>query len=320
MLPLVVDLDGTLIHSDTLHESSIKFLKDSPASVFLIPFWLAAGKVNLKRQIADRTTLDVKTLPYNEAFMCWLRNQRSAGRYITLCSATHRSIAQSVADHLQLFDEVIATENDINLSGERKAAALRARYGEKGFAYAGNAVSDIKVWEIAAEVIVVNAEKDLLALARKRFEVTEVFHAPVVQLATWRKAVRLHQWLKNLLLFLPLLAAHQILNLEAWGILCIAFFAFSLCASAVYLANDLLDLESDRLHPRKKHRPFASGALPLWTGVALVPVLLTASFGLASFLNAAFLGWLAAYFLLTCFYSWTLKRLIELPLLPRTRS
>ncbi len=308
--PLVVDLDGTLLHTDTLHESALQLLRDKPASTLRIPAWLARGKAYMKRQISSLTELNVETLPYNLPFIDWLKEQRAAGRRLVLCTATDRSIAEAIAGHLQLFDEVIATDGSVNLAGGRKADALVARFGAKGFDYAGNAAPDLAVWDRAREAVVVNASRALVATARARFTVARVFEAQASGFTVWRRALRLHQWLKNLLLFMPLLAAHQLGNAAAWGTLAIAFVAFSLCASSVYLANDLLDLESDRLHPRKRARPFASGALEVWVGVALAPVLLAASLGLASLVGTAFLGWLSVYFLLTCWYSWLLKRLI----------
>jgi len=308
--PLVVDLDGTLLNTDTLHESALQLLRDKPASTLRIPAWLAQGKAHMKRQISSLTDLNVETLPYNHGFVAWLREQRAAGRRLVLCTATDRSIAEAIAGHLQLFDEVIATDGTVNLAGDRKADALEARFGAKGFDYAGNATPDLAVWARAREAVVVNAPRALVAIAQARFTVARVFERAEVGFGVWRRALRLHQWLKNLLLFMPLLAAHQLGNPQAWTTLAIAFLAFSLCASSVYLANDLLDLESDRLHPRKRARPFASGALPVWMGVALAPVLLAASLGLASLVGSAFLGWLSVYFVLTCWYSWVLKRLI----------
>lgn len=308
--PLVVDLDGTLLNTDTLHESALQLLRDKPASTLRIPGWLSRGKAHMKRQISSLTELNVETLPYNLPFIAWLREQRDAGRRLVLCTATDRSIADAIAGHLQLFDEVIATDGTVNLAGGNKADALVARFGAKGFDYAGNAAPDLAVWERAREAVVVNASRALVAAARARFTVARVFEVQPAGFTVWRRALRLHQWLKNLLLFMPLLAAHQLGNAQAWGTLAIAFIAFSLCASSVYLSNDLLDLESDRLHPRKRMRPFASGTLPVWVGVALAPVLLAASLGLAGLVGTAFLGWLCVYFVLTCWYSWLLKRLI----------
>jgi len=308
--PLVVDLDGTLLYTDTLHESALQMVRDQPLSTLKIPGWLMKGKAHMKRQISAVTELNPETLPYNLPLVAWLREQRASGRRLVLCTATDRSIADAIAAHLQLFDEVIATDGVVNLAGAHKAEALAVRFGVGGFDYAGNSDVDLAVWEKAREAIVVNASDALVEVTRAKFKVGRVFEAPARGFGVWRRSLRIHQWLKNLLLFMPLLAAHQLTNTASWGLLALAFLAFSLCASSVYLANDLLDLESDRLHPRKKTRPFASGALPVWLGVALAPVLLGASLLLAAQVRSSFLAWLVGYFVLTCFYSWSLKRMI----------
>lgn len=308
--PLVVDLDGTLLHTDTLHELTLQMLRDEPASMLKIPVWLARGKAYMKRRIATVARLNPETLPYNLPLLDWLREQRAAGRPLILCTAADRAVAQPIADHLALFDDVMASEGSVNLAGANKAASLEARFGAGGFDYAGNSATDMAVWAKAGEAVVVNAPKAVLAAARDKFTVDKVFPASVPGFTVWRRALRLHQWLKNLLLFMPLLAAHQLGDAHAWGVLVRAFLAFSLCASTVYLANDLLDLESDRLHPTKRNRPFASGALPVWAGVALAPVLLACSLLLAGQAGWKFQAWLIAYFALTCLYSWVLKRLI----------
>ncbi|OQW88115.1 MAG: hypothetical protein BWK72_10255 [Rhodoferax ferrireducens] len=308
--PLVVDLDGTLIHSDMLHESSLRLLGESPLSVLKIPFWLASGKAVLKRQLSDRLTFDPAALPYNEELVAWLRQQRSEGRRLVLCTASDQSVAVSIAAHLDLFDEVLASDGVVNLAGRRKAEALVARYGEKGFDYAGNSVADLPVWEHARHAIVVNASASLQQEAEACAEVEQVFESPAMGLGVWRKSLRVHQWLKNLLLFVPLFAAHRVGEFDMLLTLGLAFIAFSLCASSVYIANDLLDLESDRKHPRKCKRPFASGSLPIWQGVVVAPILLLASLGLASLVGEAFLSWLVGYFLLTCLYSFKLKQLV----------
>lgn len=308
--PLVVDLDGTLLHTDTLHESALQLLRDSPASTLNIPGWLAGGKAQMKRKISTLAKLNPETLPYNLQLLDWLREQRAAGRRLVLCTATDRSIAEDIAAHLDLFDEVIASDGEVNLAGANKAAALEARFGAGGFDYAGNSSADLAVWAKAREAVVVNAPKSLLATAQAKFSVSKVFAAQARGFSVWRRALRLHQWLKNLLLFMPLLAAHQLGDGYAWGVLALAFVAFSLCASSVYLANDLLDLESDRLHPRKRARPFASGALPVWMGVVLAPALVVGSLLIAGQVGPSFQVWLLVYFVLTCLYSWLLKRLI----------
>ena len=307
---LVVDLDGTLIHTDMLHESALQLFREHPLQALRIPFWLRAGKAVLKARLAERIHLDPKTLPYNQPLLDWLESERSSGRRLVLCTASDQKIARQIATHLGIFDEVIASDGQDNVAGERKAAALVERYGKKGFDYAGNSSTDLAVWAHARRAIVVNGKTGLTDRASAISELAEVFPPARQGLSAWRRVLRVHQWLKNILLFVPLLAAHDLTNLHAWGALLLAFVAFSLCASSVYIANDLMDLESDRLHPRKRKRPFAAGLVPAWKGVLLAPVLLVASLWLGWQVGTAFLSWLLLYFSLTCVYSWRLKRLL----------
>lgn len=309
-LPLVVDLDGTLIRTDMLHESTLQAVRDNPSDLVRIPFWLAQGKAQLKQKLAEQIQFDPTTLPYHAEFLNWLRQEHARGRRLILCTASDQHIAQPIADHLGLFAEVIASDGSTNLAGERKAAELVRRFGEKQFDYAGNAPSDLRVWQQARHAIVVNAPATLTQQAQACCKLEQTFPAAPFQLRTWRRLLRIHQWLKNALLFVPIFAAHQFTNAQHWSALLLAFLAFSLCASSVYIANDLTDLENDRHHPRKRNRPFASGAIALWKGVLVAPLLLSVGLVLAYIANPHFLPWLCAYFLLTCAYSWGLKRLV----------
>lgn len=309
-VPLCVDLDGTLIHSDMLHETALGFAKTSPFSVpFLLLWWLLRGKAALKSRVAGRAPIEPSSLPYNVVFVDWLRQQHCAGRRLILCTASDRSIAEQIAEYLGFFDDVMASDGVLNLAGANKAKALVEQFGEKEFDYAGNSSADLAVWEHARRAIVVNGSSQLQSDAEACAEVEQVFEGLNSGLAVWRKVLRVHQWLKNALLFVPLFAAHRVADGEAWLALLLAFFAFSLCASSVYIANDLLDLESDRQHPRKCKRPFAAGAVPVWHGVLLAPVLLAVSLLVAAQVSSAFLAWLIAYFALTCLYSIKLKQL-----------
>lgn len=308
--PLVVDLDGTLIRTDMLHESSVRLFRDDPLATLRIPGWLGGGKAALKRELAQRTRIDAAVLPYNTEVVEWLREQHAAGRRLVLCTASDESLARDIAAHCGFFDEVLASDGITNLDGSRKADALVRRFGERGFDYMGNAHVDLAVWPHARRAVVVHAPAAVLSGAQACCEVEKVFAPPVRSAMTWVKVARAHQWLKNALLFAPLFAAHQLDNFDAWVSLLFAFAAFSLCASSVYVANDLMDLESDRHHPRKRARPFASGAVPIWMGVLLVPLFALGSLLLALLVNLEFLGWLTVYFVLTWAYSWQLKRIV----------
>ncbi len=311
---LAVDLDGTLIRSDLLHESLLQYLHHQPWSSWRTALWLVQGKAVLKQQLAQRAEIDPAGLPYHTDFLAWLQTQHQSGRRLLLCTAADQRLAQVVAAHCGVFEAVLASDGQTNLDGPRKAQALVQRFGLGGFDYAGNADSDVVVWQAARQAIVVNASARLLAQAQAQtgVQVERVFASTPGTLRHWPHMLRLHQWLKNLLLFVPLLAAHQLPPGSAWGSLWLAFVAFSLCASSVYICNDLLDLESDRKHPRKRQRPFAAGALPVWLGLLLAPLLALASLLLALTVGPAFAAWLALYLALTLAYSWWLKRLVLL--------
>jgi 4-hydroxybenzoate polyprenyltransferase and related prenyltransferases len=310
--PLVVDLDGTLLRTDMLHESALRAARDNPSALFQIPAWLATGKAALKRRLAERVDFCVECLPYHQEFLAWLHEEKATGRRLILCTASDEKYARAIAAHLGIFDEVMASDGVTNLSSTRKAKALVQRFGTGGFDYAGNHTDDLPVWQHANRAIVVNAPASLAKQAEKVSSVERVFPRASNQLRVWHKALRVHQWMKNLLLFIPLLGAHSFTEPERWFATLLAFFAFSLCASSVYIVNDLTDLESDRLHPRKRKRPFASGDLPTVFGVCIAPCLLILSAVLAWNVGTAFMGWLAAYFVLTAAYSWGLKRVLLL--------
>jgi 4-hydroxybenzoate polyprenyltransferase/phosphoserine phosphatase len=324
--PLVVDLDGTLIRSDVLIECGFAFVKSAPHRFYEPLLWLAqGGKSNLKARLADATEIDVSALPYDAAVLEWLKEERTAGRRLVLATATHERYATAISEHLGLFDQTFATHSDVNLSAHRKRDKLVEEFGEKGFDYAGNSHDDVAVWAAADRAYVVNPSAGVERAARKQGNVERVIDARPAWARTWAKSLRLHQWLKNLLIFLPLLAAHQASEPVLVIAALVAFLSFGLCASSVYLLNDLLDLEDDRHHPTKRRRPLASGALPLLWGTALFPVLLVLGLALGwMFLPPQFTVVLLGYYALTLAYSMYLKRrvmidVVALALLYTTR-
>ncbi len=305
---LCVDLDGTLLRSDLLYESLLALLARNPLFALLVPFWLLRGKAYVKRQLASRVTLQVETLPYDERVVAMLRATPQRPR--VLCTASDRLLVQPIADHLGVFDEVIASDGARNLAGYAKAEALVERYGERGFDYLGNHRVDLPVWKHAAGAVVVNASESLANRARAQTRLIDHLPGQPGGLRTWIKALRLYQWLKNLLVLVPLLTAHRLFEPEALVNAALAFLAFGLCASGVYLLNDLLDLAPDRQHPRKRNRPFAAGTLPLFHGLVATPLLTLAGFALALWTSPAFALVLLVYFITTLAYSFTLKRIV----------
>lgn len=310
-VPLCVDLDGTLIHSDLLVESALALLSRNPFSLFSMLGWLLRGKANLKRQIASRVELDVAHLPYSRDVLTWVREQQAV-RPVILCTASDASLADAVANHVGGFDAVLASDGQRNLSGSQKAQALVERYGERGFDYIGNARVDLKVWKHARAAVTVESGHSLSQAAARLTTVEKRFELPTAGIRDWLKALRVHQWIKNALVFLPLLAAHRLFEVDAILATALAFICFSLCASSVYITNDLLDLGSDRQHHRKKHRPFAAGHIPLLAGPVVAIGLLVVSFALATLLREVFVAVLAAYYVLTSAYSVRFKRVVML--------
>ena len=306
-LPLCVDCDGTLIRTDLLHESVFALLKASAFKLLLLPFWLLRGKAVLKEKLAGAVSIDASTLPYNEPLMLWLRQEHSRGRELVLATASHQSLAEGVASHLGIFGRIVATRDGVNAAGAEKARQLSQLYGKGGFDYAGDSSTDVAVWREASGAIVVSDSKSLQADAGRVSQLLQVFDAPRPVLADYLRAMRLHQWLKNLLVFLPALAAHRLGDAATLWAAAGAFFAFGLCASSVYVLNDLLDLPSDRAHERKRQRPFASGRLPVLHGAVMVPLLLLAAAGVAAWLTPAFQLALGLYLAATLAYSVHLK-------------
>jgi len=274
------------------------------------PLWLLRGKANLKAEVAQRVNLDVTTLPYNERFLTYLREQRAEGRYLVLATASPEKYATQVAEHLGLFDEVIATKNNINLSGDNKAEGLVQRFGEGNFDYAGNGRPDLAVWKRAHRAVLVDPEPGVARVVQDVIEVESLIENERPGVRDYLKALRLHQWSKNLLVFVPLLGAHRVGELDLFAHASLAFIVFGLCASSVYLLNDLLDLPADRAHPRKRRRPFAAGTVPIVHGVMLAPLLLILAFGLALLLPPLFGAVLALYYVSTLTYSLWLKRVV----------
>jgi 4-hydroxybenzoate polyprenyltransferase/phosphoserine phosphatase len=308
---IAVDLDGTLVLTDTLHESFLLMLKLNLFSALLLPLWLLQGKAVLKSKLSQRVSLNVALLPYNQVLIEWLKEQKADGKKIVLTTAADQLIANAVAQYLGLFDEVLASDGKTNNASLKKGQLLNSLFGQSSWDYVGNSKADLAVWKSANQAIIVNATKSVIKQAHKTAgNVSLIITSTPVTLINWLKVIRIHQWIKNLLLFIPLLAAHQIANLEALWMLVEAFVAFSFCASAVYIANDLLDLESDRQHPRKYLRPFASGNFPIYLGFIIAPTFALLSLLIAWWVSHAFMLWLAGYFVVTCVYTLWIKKLI----------
>jgi len=308
--PLVVDLDGTLISSDILIESFLALLKKNPLYLFLVLVWLyRSGKAGMKRQIANRTDIDVANLPYNHELINYLTSEKTKGRTLALATASDAKYAQAIADYLGIFDRVFSSDSDINLSGHNKQKALSEAYGSRNYVYAGNEPVDFNVWQDASAAIVIG-HTAFMHTVQQQCPIEKHIPNKTETFKTWIKALRVHQWVKNTLIFIPFLTAHQQLSIETISACLLAFIAFSLCASSVYLLNDLLDLAEDRQHVTKCNRPFAAGSLSLLKGIFAVPTLLIIAGCICLFLPVNFAIVLACYYIITVAYSFYLKRVV----------
>lgn len=314
-IPLCVDLDGTLVNTDTLVESAILLLKANPLYILAMCFWLFWGKAKLKENIAVRTTLDVTTLPYNQVLLDWLVKQREFGRPLVLVTAANQRIADAVADHLRLFSLVIGSSSTHNMSAHTKRVELDALFGKGGYDYAGNSRDDLKVWSGCRKAVLVNTSRAVSARAARTAEVETSLPRDSRPLSALLTAMRPHQWSKNLLVFVSMLIAHLYTDVGLVFSTIIAFVAFCLCSSAVYLINDLLDLQADRKHKQKRHRPFANGRASLLLGIVAIPTLLILAVVLANVAGTLFFGVLLVYFAITLVYSFFFKRVALLDVL-----
>lgn len=304
---LCIDLDGTLLKSDLLLEAILAMLAKNPLLIFAIPFWLLKGKAGFKRRIATSIDLDVTTLPYDQRVLGML--ERATDRTRVLCTASDQLLVSPIANHLGLFDVVLASDGKSNMAGRNKATALVTRFGERGYDYAGNAPVDREVWASARGAWVVNAGKAVAAIARSQCDLLGHLPRQDSFFKGWFKAIRLHQWLKNILIFVPLIASHRFFEAQASIGAILGFMAFGLCASSVYVVNDLLDIQVDRKHYRKRFRPFASGSLSISAGVAGGVLLAAIGLGISLLVSREFTAVLIAYYLMTLAYSLKLKRI-----------
>lgn len=311
-VPLCVDLDGTVLRTDVFWESFVRLLRRNPLYLLSALIWWCRGRAVLKREIARRVEVPAETLPRTESLLDHLRAERAARRPILLVTAADERLARRVAGHLNLFDEVLASDGHTNLRGATKARQLVERFGRGGYDYAGNSRTDLAVWRQARRGIVVNGTPALVRRAARVTMVSRTFDcAPARWRALWT-VLRPHQWFKNLIVFVPLLTSHTLFDGPALAGAAWAAAAFCLCASAAYVLNDLLDLDHDRQHPTRRARPLASGELPLPVGLALVPALFAGGLLVAWMRSAQLAMVLAAYVACTTAYSWRLK---QVPLL-----
>jgi 4-hydroxybenzoate polyprenyltransferase/phosphoserine phosphatase len=310
-LTLVVDLDDTLIRTDSFFENFWAACAGKWYTPLLAAKAVLDGPLALKHRLAGLAPLDPADLPYNEDVLAVMGDWRARGGRVALVTASVQSTADAVAAHIGLFDEAHGSANGINLKGANKARFLEKRFGSNGYSYIGDCPADLPVWEQATHALTVNSSKSFRSRVDAIGKETEHLPATSASLVDYLQALRPHQWLKNLLVFAPMFAAHQ-LTAQTVVQSMLAFVAFSLIASSTYIFNDLLDLSADRAHPRKRNRPFASGKVRVSRGTWLAPALGLAGGGVALLSGWPLFALLVAYFVATTLYSLWLKRLVAI--------
>jgi 4-hydroxybenzoate polyprenyltransferase len=301
-VPLCINLDGTLVRSDVTSEGIVRLIRDHILQCLAILWWWLQGRAVLAQRVAASAPLETAILPENEAFLDWLREQHRLGRPLVLCTTLKRVIAEHIAARHPLFNEILDS------GGGPLGPALVAKFGAGGFDFAGHSWSDLPAWQQARRAIVVAPGMTLQRRLTRIPQLERAFPATPAGARTWLRALRVHQWAKNILIFLPAAGAHRLLQPAVASQSLLAFATFGLCASGTYLLNDLMDLDSDRRHPSKRRRPFAAGDLSLGSGILAACVLIGGSFALAMFLGWRYMAVLATYLVATLWYSRSLKR------------
>lgn len=306
-VPLVLDLDGTVVRGNLLVETALAFVRQSPLQAFMLLVWLFRGRAVLKQELARRAVVDIDVLPLNEELLAYAAMESSLGRPVYVATAADGAIAGQVARRVPFIAGVVASDGRTNLKGPNKARALAEKF-PGGFEYAGDARADLAVWREARGAIVVEARSDVVKKATALGNMVRVFPRQPM-LAAAAKSMRLHQWAKNALVFVPLVLGGKLSDQTALAATFLAFMAMNLVASATYLINDLVDLNDDRRHWSKRERPLASGRLPLLAGIFMVPVGLAAGFALAALAGPGVVMGIAVYVACTLAYSLNIKRL-----------
>jgi 4-hydroxybenzoate polyprenyltransferase len=309
--PLVVGLDETLVQTDLLLESVFAYISANPLRAVKVLRSLLQGRAQLKADVARDTPIDVALLPYNEHVLSLIEDARNSGREVYLASACNERYVEAVARHLSLFDGWFGSSDARNLTGSVKATLLVDRFGPRGFDYLGNGRADLAIWSTARRRIAVGASARVVAALKRLDPTADVLPTRTGGLRVWLRLFRVHQWTKNGLVFVPLFAAH-LFTIRAFASAFVAAIAFSLAASAIYVVNDLIDIEADRKHRSKKNRPLAAGTAPVGQALNFAVTFLAIALGLGLLLPAPFTPVLAAYLATTTAYSLYLKRKLML--------
>lgn len=306
----IVDLDGTLIKSDLLYESFIRLIKKKPYYFFHVILWLIKGKAYCKKKIAEYVDLDISTLPFQKKLIKFLKSKRDSRCKIFLYTGATEKYARQIVDHLGIFDGFLSSCSQVNLTGENKIKHIKEKFKDEPFSYIGDSREDVHIWRCSSGAVLVGAPSSLVKKVSAITSVEKIIKKDKGVLPSLVKAIRPHQWAKNLLIFVPVITSGEFFNLAFLKVAILGVCSYSFCASSVYLLNDLLDLDADRVHHKKKSRPLASGDLPIIMGVIFIPVLLGLSLFIAYSIKVDFLFLVLGYFVFTTLYSFFLKKLL----------
>jgi 4-hydroxybenzoate polyprenyltransferase/phosphoserine phosphatase len=310
-VPICVDLDGTLVCTDTMWECLIAAWRKNFWLLLLLPYWLVRGRAYLKAEAEKHANLDVRSLPYDADLVNWLAEQRDRGRTVVLATGSSRTVANKIAEHLGIFSQVIASTRSRNLSGQGKLKALQEHFQGRGFEYIGDSRADVPIWSYLGRAHVRGAsERFCEQLEQEGIEVVSQGRQRAASLEAVVRQLRIHQWAKNLLIFIPLFTSHKFTHGTLLLRSVLAFVAFGFVASSFYVFNDLLDVRADRQHPNKRFRPIACGQLSMNQAAVLLLITLGIGLVLASRVSLAFLGVTLAYLVGTATYSIYAKRLV----------
>ncbi len=312
---LFVDLDGTLVKTDLLFESIISLLKMNLLYIFILPLCLLGGKAFFKNKIASLLSLNVSLLPYNQQVLELLKGEKEKGTKIILATASNQNIAKGVCDYLKIFDDFISSDINENLRGKSKLKKIQEYTNGENFSYIGDSDCDIPILESSYEPIVVGNRRIFNKVKEENDNAVFIEECSKLTVLRFFKMIRVYQWVKNFLIFVPIILAHRFLNFDLLYKAIIAFFSFSFLASSVYILNDLADLNADRAHPTKKNRVFASGAMPISVGLEIAILLFISAISFSIFLGKDFLIVLFTYFSVTTFYSFYLKKVVLLDII-----
>jgi 4-hydroxybenzoate polyprenyltransferase/phosphoserine phosphatase len=306
-VPLVVDLDGTLLRTESLIESMFLLARHRPLTLLRFPAWRFKGRAYFKHRLAAAIIPDAHLLPYRTDLVEFLRAQKQLGRRLVLATAADERLAREVERDVGLFDTIFASDGATDLGGQTKRDRLVGAFGLRGFDYIGTGMRDLPIWCAARRALLASPSRRLAAAVAKVTPVEVVTSEHNATLGNYLHALRPLHWAKNGLVFVPLAAVHRIFEAELIAHAVLAFIAFCLCASGLYLLNDLLDLPADRRHPLKKERMLASGRVPLAHALVMLPLLVAAAFGTALYLSVGFATVLGVYAVLMIAYSMRLK-------------